>query len=338
MPYFSRGSLRELKLSPNEIKDAIRQILEALRHLHERGKFHRDIKPDNVLVRNERDEPLDLVLADYGLISPKKPVSFVGSPRYIAPEIVRNDGLAKAECSQYSNKVDIYALGILLLDLLGVHMPMPLIATRKMFNKHISARLDEELDGCYKEDAERYDALSIAENMLRFNPRSRPSVDEFLRLPWLSRPPAIPLPGQLTREPSNLSAMIPLADLSVDELAETWWHSTPKAAASVEQVQRSSTSSGRYPRRKRKYTERYSPISAPQKHKIRKTLYKSLPTPRPTPEKVEKPWKSEGAQFLEPFESGNPQTAPAEVSLKTEEDNSKESNGLLSWDNSKMEM
>ena len=45
MPYCSRGSLADLEPDPTELKDAIRQILEALRYLHEHGFIPRKSNP-----------------------------------------------------------------------------------------------------------------------------------------------------------------------------------------------------------------------------------------------------------------------------------------------------
>ncbi len=50
-------------------------MLQALRHLLERGRLYRDIKPANTLVRNDDGKFLDLVVADYGLMSIEIPVS-----------------------------------------------------------------------------------------------------------------------------------------------------------------------------------------------------------------------------------------------------------------------
>ena len=119
MPHFSRGSLAGLMLGPIELKDAVRQILKALQHLHELDYIHRDIKSANILVSSPEDEAIHVVVADYGLLTWQNPVTYSGMPGYIAREITAN-GKPYNEVKQYDNKVDIYALGILLLRMRGL--------------------------------------------------------------------------------------------------------------------------------------------------------------------------------------------------------------------------
>lgn len=314
MPYFPRGSLHRATLAPAELKEAVRQILMAVRHLHQNGQLHRDIKPANILVRSEKDQSLDLVVADFGLISLENPVSFCGTKGYTAPEIVRNKRVDKSRGPQYSKAVDIYALGMLILDLLGVRLIKDWLQDREDFDSCISAPLAHELENCSLNTMERHGALSTAERMLQFDPEDRPSADACLRLPWLSAPTAMTHAASLNRAPSTLSAIVSLAGLSFDELKKSWWHSTPKASAPAEQAQ--------LPRlRQRKNNEKSSPRTTSQKHRVQKRASRSLPTPRPTPEKVERAWKSECTPKTRSLPQQKPSQAP---------------NGLLSWDNDNM--
>jgi len=75
--------------------------------MHKRNYAHRDIKPENILMQDS--ESLDLKIADFGFATAfnqtDKLKQKLGSPLYMAPEIVRGD--------QYTSAVDIWALGVI---------------------------------------------------------------------------------------------------------------------------------------------------------------------------------------------------------------------------------
>jgi len=94
----------------------VRQCAEALAHAHARGILHRDIKPSNVLI----DPAGQVRLTDFGLALPADgepggPVC--GTPAYLAPEAVTGAG--------YNACTDLYALGVLLFELLTGTLPFP---------------------------------------------------------------------------------------------------------------------------------------------------------------------------------------------------------------------
>lgn len=86
------------------------QILLALEYLHGMDIVYRDLKPENILL----DDDGNVALTDFGMAKfvPRggRTYSFVGTPEYIAPEIVKNDG--------YNRAVDWWALGILIFEML----------------------------------------------------------------------------------------------------------------------------------------------------------------------------------------------------------------------------
>lgn len=92
---FMRGGelfkhLRDRKrFSEEQAKFYASQILLALEYLHKMGVVYRDLKPENILV----DEDGYVKMTDYGLAKFLKQgeatYSFVGTPEYLAPEIIR---------------------------------------------------------------------------------------------------------------------------------------------------------------------------------------------------------------------------------------------------------
>ena len=195
------------------LKAAIRKTLKALHHLHERGYIHRDITPANVLTSNLAGEPLNLVVADYGLTTWKKPMTFCGTLGYMAPETVRNGVVGSgSKKSEYSNNVDMYALGILILEMLGITIPEHGINNHRAFTGQIREPIAKAYDEWEKHDPERIDLRNVADRMLQYDPLIRPSVDECLQLPCLSReaptPTAIQWPSPTSTIKSVASAPV----------------------------------------------------------------------------------------------------------------------------------
>ena len=282
MPYYPQGSLATRILNPTELKNAIRQILEALHHLHEGGYIHRDIKPGNVLVANLEGERLHLVVADYGLMTWENPVTFCGTPGYIAPEIFHNANICdESKKHQYLDKVDIYALGILILRMLGISIPQNLIDTQKEFTKLVKLLIAKESDKCEKYDSERIDLLNVADRMLQYAPIIRPSADECLRLPCLDRATATPAAIQW---PSPSSTIKSVASAPVNPARKDEWGSIVVG----DRFKRGGETKKRRP---------LSPAPTTHKLKVQKTQHHPLPTPRTTPQKHYKARMSEDAEM-----------------------------------------
>ncbi|KAI9929490.1 hypothetical protein MW887_000963 [Aspergillus wentii] len=104
------------RLTSTEIKHVSRRILEALRVLHKDRFVHTDIKPDNILVNHGQDERFtDVQLADFGSTVPSdsgyaKESDLIGTPIWRSPEAHLGIG--------WSTSTDIWSFGALLITLL----------------------------------------------------------------------------------------------------------------------------------------------------------------------------------------------------------------------------
>src|SRR5437763_8943587 len=123
MPYIAGGALHdrlraEKRLSPRQAGGYLRQIAGALDYAHRRGIVHRDIKPQNMLLREEDGR---LLLADFGIAkvlssttTSQTRTGVMGTIAYMAPEQFQG---------QVGRATDVYALGCVLLQLLTGQVP-----------------------------------------------------------------------------------------------------------------------------------------------------------------------------------------------------------------------
>lgn len=119
-----------------------RQVAEALAYAHARGVVHRDVKPANLMV-SARGE---VTLMDFGvarmLDAPGMtlPGSFVGTPFYMAPE--------QAQGRPADARSDLYALGVVLYEMLTGAPPFPGPSTEAVFHGHLSEAPPPLETGC----------------------------------------------------------------------------------------------------------------------------------------------------------------------------------------------
>jgi serine/threonine protein kinase len=105
---------KQIGIPPTRIRSMCFQIIQGLATIHKLGYFHRDMKPENILVRREPSGAESVKLADLGLIKETRArppfTDYVSTRWYRAPEILLQD-------KAYNSPVDMWAMGCILLEL-----------------------------------------------------------------------------------------------------------------------------------------------------------------------------------------------------------------------------
>ena len=140
MEFAEGGTLarRSAGLEWNQIYRVLMRLLDALAHAHARGVIHRDIKPDNVLLRSTSG---GVILTDFGLARAGDTgdgvVLNAGTPSYMAPEQIRQ------ETQEIGAWTDMYALGCLAWSLVCKRTPFQADTVVDLLDAHLTAPLPD---------------------------------------------------------------------------------------------------------------------------------------------------------------------------------------------------
>ena len=150
-----------------------REIAAGLNHMHEQRIIHRDLKPANILITSDGIFKLgDLGLGRIMNTETIKTFSKVGTPLYMAPEVINNS-------NGYDFKCDNWSLGCVIYELITLRSPfqtsekLSLIELFKKINSGLYPKIDNNK---YKV------AAKISEALLKVNPLERMELPQVLKI------------------------------------------------------------------------------------------------------------------------------------------------------------
>jgi serine/threonine-protein kinase len=118
-------------LPPDRAIDIAKQILAAARYAHRHGVVHRDLKPQNVMVDEEgRAKVADFGVARAGASEMTQTGAIIGTVQYLSPE--------QAQGQPVSPRSDLYAIGVVLYEMLTGRVPFTADSPVTIALKHVS--------------------------------------------------------------------------------------------------------------------------------------------------------------------------------------------------------
>lgn len=168
MEYVSGGELYKLmgqqinkKFTEKVVKSYTRQLISAFEYLHGKKVMHRDIKPENLLVEGEMIKVTDFGWAVHSPSNLRD--TFCGTLEYLPPEMLSKE--------PYSEKADIWCLGILTYELLIGRSPFFHSDSSKIQKNILNSQL------LFTSDLSR-DAKDFISRLLKRNPNERMSLNQ----------------------------------------------------------------------------------------------------------------------------------------------------------------
>ena len=190
------------KLSETEIKDITYQVLLGLYHMHKYGFFHRDMKPENLLLTGKK-----IKIADFGLAREIRSIppytEYVSTRYYRAPECILRS-------TNYNSPIDIWALGCILAEMYMHPMPLFYGSTEKEVFYKICSILGSPNNNIWPEGINQAnligmkipqnhgtnlknivigasdEAIDLMEKMLKWDPNSRETASNLLNHPFFN--------------------------------------------------------------------------------------------------------------------------------------------------------
>ena len=170
------------RFSETQIAVMFRQILSGLAYLHSNNIIHRDLKLENILIKEiekskETNEDLFVLkIIDFGTAKifdkTKKAKAIVGSSYYIAPEVLNK---------KYNNECDLWSAGVILYMFIVGHAPFDGKNDREIMEKVKKGNFLKNEERWIKASNEVKDLIN---KLLIYEPEKRLTAFQALKHPW----------------------------------------------------------------------------------------------------------------------------------------------------------
>lgn len=180
MEYCQGGDFSEIlnkrPLKYKFIKYYFNQIVEGLKYLNDRGIMHRDIKPKNILITNNKKT---IKICDFGFAKRndkiKRVYTMCGSPLYMAPDIYKKTG--------YNETIDVWSLGMILYEMIFGSHPLESWDDPKKMVQSITTK-DIEIPITNNEI--EFECIELLQQMLKRNENDRITIEKIFEHNWLN--------------------------------------------------------------------------------------------------------------------------------------------------------
>lgn len=164
MDFCSGGDFTNLKWINSPLLFMAELVL-AFEHIHSKDIIYRDLKPENILLDNDGHIKLcDFNLGKEGIKKGERAYSFCGSPMYLSPEMIKQEGVGK--------EADIYGIGLIMYEILSGKPAFEAGDPDELFKKIQNNNIN--FDGCGFDFYQR----DLLTKILVADPSKRPTIEE----------------------------------------------------------------------------------------------------------------------------------------------------------------